>query len=67
MWRRIVGWIVFVWFTISFVGASRDVFAQEGVRRGTTIGAAIFCGAVALVGLAMALGKDKPNEQPPAS
>jgi hypothetical protein len=71
MARRIFGVIIFLWCGAGVIGGGQELMSDEGVKFGTGLGALIFCGCLALLGLHMAISTPKPPEnsgdQPPPS
>lgn len=64
MGKKIFGWVLFAWMAIATVGASGDLMKHGGVRFGTELAAVVVCCTLAILGLALALGKSKPPTEP---
>lgn len=60
MGRKIAGWLLFGWMAVAVTGASNDLIKHGGVRLGSELAAVVVCGALAAIGLLLALGKSKP-------
>jgi hypothetical protein len=64
MGKKIFGWLLFGWMAIAVVGASNDMVKHGGIRLGTELAAVVVCGALAALGLVLALGKSKTPTDP---
>lgn len=61
MIKRILGFILFVWMGISFVGLLREIGDHSGTRFWTNVAIGMVTLALAVVGLLLTLGKTQLN------
>jgi hypothetical protein len=64
MWRRIFGGLLFLWMAAATIGASLQLRDKHGTPFWTGVGAAVFCGSLAAIGLKMVFHKAKANKDP---